>query len=171
MHDGYLSRLLQLQVMSCEVKCSCSFLSEMHRSWNILSWNVRGIDSSDKWLAISNKIEEAGSSVICLQETKRENFNSAYLINFCPRRINKFDNLPSMGASGGLLVAWNDSMFQGECLFKNDFSISFRFISIHTGASWILTNIYGPCDNEGRHNFLSWFKNIPMLVDTSWIIT
>jgi len=67
-------------------------------------------------------------------------------------RINKFDYLPSVGASGGLLITWNENMFQGECLFKNDFSISMRFISVHTGDSWVLINIYGPCDNEGRHN-------------------
>ena len=143
----------------------------MNKSWNILIWYVRGINSSDKWLAISNKIDESQYSVICLQETKREGFDSAYIKTNCPKRINKFYYLPSVGASRGLLVAWNDNMFQGECLFKNDFSISIRFISVHTGDSWILSNIYGPCDTEGRHNFLEWFRNIHMPVETDWIIT
>lgn len=140
----------------------------MHRSWNILNWIVRGINSSNKWLAISNKIEELGCAVIYFQETKREVFYSSYLKNLCPRRINKFDYTPSVGSSGGLLVAWNDSIFQGECLFKNNFSISIRFISVHTGASWILTNIYGPC--EGRIDFMNWLKNIQMPMETNWII-
>ena len=77
----------------------------MNKSWNILNWNVRGINSSDKWLAISNKIDEAQCAVICLQETKRESFDSSYLRKFFPRRINKFDYLPSVGASEGLLIA------------------------------------------------------------------
>ena len=148
-----------------------SVCSAMNRSWNILNWNVRGINSSDKWLAISNKIEESQCSVICLPETKREVFDISYLRKFAPKRINKFEFSPSIGASGGLLVAWNDAMFQGECLFKNDFSISIRFISVHIGESWILTNIYGPCDEEGRHLFLDWFKNIQMPIDTKWLIT
>ena len=81
-----------------------------------MNWNVRGINSSDKWLAISNKIDEAQCSVICLQETKREVFDSSYLRKFCPKRINKFDYLPSMGASGvclwhGMIICFKGSAY------------------------------------------------------------
>lgn len=89
----------------------------MSKNWSILNWNVRGINSSDKWLALPNKIEESGCAILSLQETKRDHFDSSYLKNFCPKRINKFEFVPSIGASGGLLVAWNDNVFQGECLF------------------------------------------------------
>lgn len=75
-----------------------------------------------------------------------------------------------MGASGGLLVAWNENMFHGECLFKNRYSISIRFTSAHTGASWILTNIYGPCEAEEKEIFLHWFQNIQMPDDTDWLV-
>ena len=95
------------------VPAVCLRVSPMNRSWNILNWNVRGINSSDKWLAISNKIEESQCSVICLQETKREVFDISYLRKFAPKRINKFEFSPSIGASGGLLVAWSYAMFQG----------------------------------------------------------
>ena len=59
----------------------------MNKSYNILNWNVRGINSSDKWLAISNKIEEAQCSVICLQETKREVFDSSYIKKIAPKEL------------------------------------------------------------------------------------
>lgn len=36
----------------------------------MLCWNVRGINSDDKWLAIHNKVEESGCAVFCLQELK-----------------------------------------------------------------------------------------------------
>jgi hypothetical protein len=36
--------------------------------------------------------------------------------------------------------------------------------------SWILTNIYGPCQAERKATFLDWFANIDMPDDTDWLI-
>ena len=34
----------------------------------------------------------------------------------------------------------------------------------------MLTNVYGPCDTKGKHNFISWLKQIQMPDDVEWII-
>ena len=39
-------------------------------SWNVLCWNVRGLNSDGKQLALSNAIVSSGRAVVCLQETK-----------------------------------------------------------------------------------------------------
>ena len=91
-----------------------------NRSWNILNWNIRGINTQDKWLAIRQKVEESAAGILCLQETKRENFDLAYINKFCPRRFNKFEFLPSIGASEGILIAWNEGLFKGELMFLTD---------------------------------------------------
>src|SRR4051812_14225156 len=122
----------------------------MNATWNILNWNIRGSNSQDKWLVVANKIPEENYSIVCLQETKRESFDPAYIKNFCPRNFNKCEYVPSVGASGGLLVAWNDRIFQGECIFKNRFSLSIRLSSLQNDHAWILTNIYGPCETAHR---------------------
>ena len=92
------------------IKCWCLiigteiaivFMNNTKRNWNILNWNIRGMNSEDKWLAIKQKIEESDCSILCLQETKRESLDAAYIKNFCPNRINKFAFLPSVGGSGG----------------------------------------------------------------------
>ena len=88
----------------------------MNRQWHIVNWNIRGINDSDKWNALRNKINEARGDIICIQETKREQFDSKYISNFCPKLINKFDYVPSIGASGGILTAWNGSLFIGETI-------------------------------------------------------
>jgi exonuclease III len=41
------------------------------RNWQILCWNIRGLNASAKWDAVREKIEEIACSVICLQEKKR----------------------------------------------------------------------------------------------------
>ena len=46
------------------------FLMNSNRTWNILNWNVRGINSSDKWLAIKQKVEESAGGIVCLQEQR-----------------------------------------------------------------------------------------------------
>lgn len=53
-----------------------------NRVHKILSWNVRGINCQEKWDAIRDKIVESACNIIYLQETKRENFDSAYLRKF-----------------------------------------------------------------------------------------
>lgn len=76
----------------------------MKQQWNVLVWNVRGINSDDKLLAIRNAIDACGCNVICLQETKRTSFDLSYVKTFCPRRFDKFEYVPSRGASGGLIT-------------------------------------------------------------------
>jgi mRNA deadenylase 3'-5' endonuclease subunit Ccr4 len=88
------------------------------RSWRILCWNIRGINSQGKSDAIKSKIAESSCDILCLQETKREFFDTQYLRNFCPPRLNDFDFLPSVGASGGCIVVWDRSKFLGSAVFQ-----------------------------------------------------
>lgn len=142
----------------------------MNREWNILNWNIRGINDPKKWTAIANKIEESQCSILCLQETKKETFDSSFIKKNCPRRISKFEFLPLVGASGGLLVAWNEQVFSGQIYHVNEFSLSIQFTSKHNGEKWILTNIYRPCQQNEKIIFLNWFQNIPMQDDVDWLI-
>jgi exonuclease III len=74
------------------------------KNWKIMYWNIRGVNSDKKWDALSNKIEESGCDIVCLQETKREHFDLKYIKNFCPKKLNKFVFLPLVGASGGIVI-------------------------------------------------------------------
>jgi exonuclease III len=82
-----------------------------NRSGKIVFWNVRGINSQDKWDAIRDRITKSACQVLCLQETKRESFDIFYIKKFCPRSLDQFAFFPSIGASGGLLIVWNCSIF------------------------------------------------------------
>ena len=57
-------------------------------------------------MQLENMIEERGCYILCLQETKIQNFNMPFIKKFAPRRYNTFDFVPSDGASGGILVLW-----------------------------------------------------------------
>jgi hypothetical protein len=70
---------------------------------------------------LSNKIDESGCDIICLQETKRENFDLDYIKKFCPKKFNKFEYLPSIGASGDLLSFGMALCLMVKWLFKMNF--------------------------------------------------
>jgi exonuclease III len=132
--------------------------------------NLRGINYEKKWLALSNKTEESRCDIICLQETMRENFDMEYFRKFCPKKFDKFEFLPSVGDFGGIIIIWNGSLFSRELAFANEISISVKLTCNLSAGSWILTNIYGPCQPERRANFINWFSNIDKLYDTNWIV-
>ena len=126
----------------------------MNREWSILNWNIRVINDPKKWSTIANKTKKSQCSIICIQETKRETFDTTYIKNFCPRCIGKFEYLPSVGASRGILVAWNDQVFRGQIIHNNNFTITIQFTSRHNGDQWVLTNVYGHCEQQERHLFI-----------------
>lgn len=81
------------------------------RVWKVLYWNIRGLNAEKKWNAVRSKINETQCDIICLQETKREHIDSEFLKQFCPARIDTFEFLPSIGASGGTLTTWELNIF------------------------------------------------------------
>ena len=94
-----------------------------NRNSNILCWNIRGINDSRRWDAVRNKIEESSCSIICLQETKKESFDSAFIRKFAPRRFDNFVFAPSVCASRGILVLWNSSHLSGQVMEIQPFAV------------------------------------------------
>jgi exonuclease III len=139
------------------------------RNWRILCWNIRGINVTEKWDAVQNKIKESACSVVCLQETKHEQFDMAYVRKFAPRRFDSFDYIPSNGSSGGILLIWNNASFRGEIIDKQQFGITVSFHSMHNSETWKLTTIYGPCDEPERTEFINWFRGHEIDEDENWI--
>jgi hypothetical protein len=62
-----------------------------------------------------------------------------------PKCFNKFEFVPTEGASGGIFVGWNGSFFKGGTIFKMKFAITINFASTQNADQWKLTSVYGPC--------------------------
>jgi len=130
-----------------------------NHSWHIFCWNIRGFNAQEKWDAVREKNEESACSVLCLQETKKEHVDISFIRKFAPRRFDSYDFIPSNGASGGILVIWIDSVFQGFTIDKTSFELTISFTSRHNADVWELTTVYGPCTELERSNFISWFRD------------
>jgi len=132
------------------------------RAWNILCWNVHGLNDNEKWDPIRNKIDESNANIFCLQETKRETFDLQNVRKFAPKRFDKFDYCPSVGASGGILVCWSSSYFSVSTLEKQKFAIKLLVTSSHNLEAWTLVLVYGPCRQ--------WLHNLDIGDDDLWLL-
>lgn len=107
---------------------------------------------------------------MCLQETKRADFDASYISKFCPRHLNKFAFLPSVGASRGLLAIWNGNMFTNDIHEISSIAITVKFCSNASGPVFHLLNIYGPSTPTKKAAFVFWFYNIDTSVFEDWIL-
>src|SRR3954469_1928801 len=112
------------------------------RSWNVLSWNIRSLNSEPKQLALHNAIITSGCAIVCLQETKKTSFDLAFIKTCCPRKFDRFAYVPSRGASSGIITIWKSSMFTGSVLFLDHFALVVNLTSTQSQQTWTLANIY-----------------------------
>ena len=98
--------------------------------WNILCWNIRGINSESKCLALHKKIDESNCSIVCLQETKKEDFDHSFFRRCCPKRFDKFEYAASVGAYGGLIIIWCSSQFSGQVIHSYRYALTIKITSV-----------------------------------------
>jgi exonuclease III len=120
------------------------------RDWKLLCWNIRGINSTQKWKVIRSKILESSYDIICLQETKREIFDASYIKKFCPAAFDCYAFNPSHGASRGTIITWKSTKFSGHIIFRINFVLSVELSSTLSGFPWVLTNVYASCTPDGK---------------------
>jgi exonuclease III len=138
--------------------------------WMVLDWNVRGLNYKDKRLAVYNKIEESNCSMVCLQETKCHSFDHSFIRSFCPKRFDRFVFSPSIGASGGIIVLWNSSIFSGEVLEIHRSAVRVKFSSAHNNEPWQLVCVYGPCSGPERDIFVQWLHDLDIPLHDNWLL-
>jgi hypothetical protein len=59
-------------------------------------------------------------------------FDLTFIRSCCPRRFDDFLYIPSNGASGGLIIIWDNSIFTGMIMHCEKFAISVHFTSVHS---------------------------------------
>lgn len=145
-------------------------MSNLTRNWNILCWNVRGVNSADKCRAVRQAVDDSSCSVFCLQETKKESFDTAYVKKLAPKRFDSFSFSPSVGASGGILVCWVGAIFAANVICITRSAVIVKFFSKHSAESWTLVSVYGPCVDPDRSLFAQWLFDLQIPDNENWIL-
>jgi exonuclease III len=80
------------------------------------------------------------------------------IVDACGPGFRDFLVVPSVGASGGLLIAWNEDIVHLDLIASNQYFILASCQSKITGESWYLGNVYGPQGTADKLAFLADLK-------------
>ena len=110
----------------------------------ILSWNVRGANDKDKRKVIKAFLKSNKVDLVCLQETKIHKMTGGVVRSLGAGRFSKWGNLNSEGASGGIVVFWDNRVLQLQDLELGIFLVSCYFRNVEDNIAWCFTGVYGP---------------------------
>lgn len=82
----------------------------------ILSWNIRGLEQEEKIIAIRNSIRRNNATIYAIQETKKELVDEALIRSLWGSNACNFIHLPSIGASGGIIIMWKEGVCRWRIL-------------------------------------------------------
>nr|XP_034580478.1 uncharacterized protein LOC117843854 [Setaria viridis] len=159
---GLILRLVGLLLVAYFL---CS-MDPMH----ILIWNVRGLNSLARRDAVRVIVDSSKIDIICLQETKMNSVSREIILSMLG---SDFDNnyifLPSVGASGGILVAWRSRLGAVGASRIDSHCASVQFCSPN-GTAWWLTCVYGPQDNQAKVQFLQELRDLRVQCTIPWMV-
>jgi exonuclease III len=109
----------------------------------ILIWNVRRLNSSIRQDVVRDLVDSFHVDVVCCQETKMQQITRRDILSILGVEFSDFVFLPSMGTSGGILVAWKRNVGHTG-LTRIDYHYVYVQFCKNYGTPWWLTYVYGP---------------------------
>ena len=93
----------------------------------ILSWNIRGVNDSDKRKVIKNLIRTNRVDLVCLQETKVQVMNIEMVRSLGVGRFLNWIALNAKGSARGILLFWDKRRINMVDYMVGSFSVSCLF--------------------------------------------
>ncbi|RVW92299.1 hypothetical protein CK203_032483 [Vitis vinifera] len=104
----------------------------------------RGANDRDKRKIIKSVIKSQRVDVVCLQETKIKEMTTGLVRSLGVGRHLDWRAVNSKGATGGIVVFWDNRMVELVDLEEGVFSISHQLKNCVDGLVWVFTGVYGP---------------------------
>lgn len=131
-----------------------------NRVFRFLSWNVRGLNDRSKSTVVKSFILSSRCCVVCLQETKLNSVSLSKFFTFCGSHLRDFRSLDATGTRGGLITAWNPSLFDCIDEWSGLFSLNILLKRKVDNATVLISNIYGPNCNTLKAAFFDELRSI-----------
>ena len=122
---------------------------------NVLVWNPRGLNSRARRCVVRDVVVKEQCSVVCLQETKLESVCLSMSMELTGLDFD-YLCLPSVRASGGVIIAWRHDCWVASqpCLHKFSATVRLHPVQGDDSESWWLTLVYGPTTSHSKLLFL-----------------
>jgi len=112
--------------------------------FKLLTWNVRGINDSNKRSILKNILREWRCNLVCTQETKLEDVQLSNIRSIGGNQYLDFVALKAQGTAGGIIVMWDRNSFNLVSSSCGDFSITCLFQMMGGDFEWAFMGVYGP---------------------------
>jgi exonuclease III len=146
-------------------------MNSNNRCFHIVLWNVRGLGDSDKCNIVRNVFIDAKPSIICIQESKLAAIDLFKAKSFLPPPFSSaFVYAPAGRSRGGIVTAWDPSLFTLLSHFQKPHTLTTKFACNASDLDFTITNTYGPSDHATSLPFLQCLRELPPLIGGSWIL-
>jgi exonuclease III len=127
---------------------------------NVFIWNVRGLNMRARRSAVREFLNQERVAALCLVETKISVLSDTMAYELMGTGFD-YVCLPSVGASGGIVVAWARSEWTVTARTCRTHSVT---ITVSSAASpsctWSLSCVYGPVLEELKPGFLDELRDV-----------
>jgi len=105
-----------------------------------------------------------------LQETKISDRVADFAIEILGTTF-QYDFVPSVGASGGILLAWSSPAWEVSNVWKGHFSLSVQLTRPGSADfTWWLTTVYGPQPDIDKAQFLDELREFRAVAGGPWLL-
>ena len=132
---------------------------------------MRGLNDGVKRASVQNLIISSGATVVCLQETKIENWNQQLLNETLgPDIVTNCTFLPLSGASGGIFIAASERFFKLLPMQITEHTVSGRITMLEENISWRITGVYGPQTDPEKIVIMQEISDLKHHMDEQWLL-
>jgi hypothetical protein len=122
-----------------------NLMDNMSQQFNILSWNIRGLNSVAGQENLRQMISVHKPELVCIHETKMEIINSITIRNALgPEFEDKFHFFPAARTSGHILLAARGSYLQLQNPLTTCHTISAPNFDTRNNVLWMITRSMDP---------------------------
>jgi endonuclease/exonuclease/phosphatase family metal-dependent hydrolase len=141
----------------------------MDCSFEIMCWNVRGLNDPAKRDAVREFVASLRVSVICLQETMLDVLDNFLVMQCLGPTFDGYVYLPTVETRGEILLAWNKSIVDIERVSFDPYAVTGEVTPRYNNRWWI-TTVYGPQTREEKLSFLFELAERRSLCPGPWLL-
>jgi exonuclease III len=141
----------------------------MDSLFEILCWNVRGLNDPAKRDAVREFVASLRVSIVCLQETKLNVIDDFLVMQCLGPSFDGYVYVPAIETRGGILLAWDKSSVDIGSVSFDSYAITGEVIP-RDNNRWWLTTVYGPQTHEDKLSFLHELAERRSLCPGPWLL-
>ena len=135
----------------------------LNKTLTFFSWNVRGLGHTSRCDDVLAELASTRPSFVALQETKLSQLTGVKRNSFLPVRLASCATVNALGASGGILTAWDSTVCCLESTLARTFSLTTRFHLAADNTHLTVSNVYAPTISADRPHFFAELSEISTL--------